>query len=156
MFQLGMFAAIWGQIDFLLSLSIAALLKTDFNAAETLMGSMTTGPRLGLFNKLIREKIEDEDIRKVSKEFSETLGSIIDGRNYIMHGMWGEVISNNKSIGAGVRHPKQRNITMASDMPAMILKASKATHLIAKLANKFTRLNWEYNPSNPPIFFIKE
>jgi len=132
-FMLGTFTAIWGQIDFFIGLCTAALLKTEFYAAEVLMQNMTTGPRLNLFMSLIRERVSDKAVSALAKEFNSGLSALIEKRNQLMHGMWGIVSDAGKITSAGSYHAKHKtNYLMADELPKLINDASRQTHHIVR------------------------
>lgn len=153
---LGYFTAIWGQIDYFVGISIAAMLKTDIFAAEILMQNVTAGPRLGLFYKLVRESNLDADTKRVAKEFYKDMSPLIEKRNHILHGIWGVVLRDGEKMSAGVRHPKSLdNPILVTELIDLTDSACKQTHRIVTICTKLTRMTWTYDPENSPMIFFQ-
>jgi predicted 3-demethylubiquinone-9 3-methyltransferase (glyoxalase superfamily) len=85
--ELGTFAAIWGQIDWIVLTMIAHLIKADFGAVQFMLDAMTTGPRIAMLSRLCQQ--ETNDTNKAIKKLCDDNGGLIEDRNHIIHGLWG-------------------------------------------------------------------
>jgi hypothetical protein len=152
---IGAFVVIWGQIDYFMGVCIAALLKIDLLAAETLMQNMTTGPRLNLFYKLAKANLP-EPMKCVAKDFNSDLSSLIDKRNHIMHGMWGyQTATPPQTSRSGIYYSKNPDDPLLiEELPEIIKKVSEKSHQIVAIAQHLTGFSWDHNAANPPSFFF--
>lgn len=153
---LGVFVVMWGEIDYFMGLCIAAMLKTEIFAAETLMVNMTTGPRLNLFNKLAREKINDENTKKLAKDFYADLSGLIDKRNHILHGMWGFETGSNpgNAVPAAYYSKAPDRPLLASELPNLLKDVSAQTHRIVAVFQHLIGASWKHDPANPPTWYF--
>ena len=133
--EIGRLSVIWGQIDHFVLSSVSLLLAHDLDAGVKLMGEMTTGPLVNLLNKS-RHRIDDEDIRKLTKKFCADMGPLITTRNHIMHGIWGFYLpgKNPKKAKPGclfVKDPK--NPVFPEKITDAANKAAEQTHAISRI-----------------------
>lgn len=86
--QLGVLSAVWGQIDYLISMSLSMIMGMDPVKVEELLDKQMTGARIAQLRKQL-PKIKDEEIRKTATTFCKNMGGLIGKRNHITHGLWG-------------------------------------------------------------------
>jgi hypothetical protein len=131
---LGVFCAIWSQIDYFAGLTIAGLLKTPIGAAETFMENMTTGPRINMLRRL-SARIEDEEHKKLAKTFCTDMSPLIEDRNHLLHGMWGwHTAKDPKDMFAASHYAKRDGKPIAaSKLLVLCNRASTQTHVIVKI-----------------------
>jgi hypothetical protein len=85
--ELGTFATLWSQVDWLMIMLVTFITKTDFAHVELMMENMTTGPRVNLLKKLCANSPDETD-KAIVKLLSDNSG-LIEDRNHIIHGLWG-------------------------------------------------------------------
>jgi len=131
---LGVFCAIWSQIDYFAGLTIAKLLKTPIGSAEMFMENMTTGPRINFLRRL-SSKIEDENTKKAAKAFCKDMGALIDDRNHLLHGMWGwRTAKDPKDMFAASYYPKRGDEPIAAaKLLTLCNRAAEQSHAIVKI-----------------------
>ena len=90
--ELGVFVAIWGQIDFLLYQILTLLISSNskFGGAyiRIMSESLTTGPRVNLVRRFCELDRSDKTKKKICNLLKKHAGLIKD-RNNIIHGVWG-------------------------------------------------------------------
>ncbi len=126
--ELGRMSAIWGQIDHTLLNTVSELIALDLAAGITVMGEMTTGQLVGMLRKT-RHRISSKEIRDLAKQFCEDMGSLIDARNHIMHGIWGWHLP-------GKSPKKARPACMYAKKPTKPLYPEKITEIANKAAEQ--------------------
>jgi hypothetical protein len=99
--HLGRLTAAWSQIDFLVSDTIAVILRIDSKNLELLLGNATTGKRINLLQKLIPE-IRNQIIRSRAQAFCKNMGPLLEKRNHLTHGIWGWEVDRKTRIGTPV------------------------------------------------------
>jgi hypothetical protein len=145
---IGEFTVVWGQIDFLLSMCIAKVIGAEPGAAYALMENMTTGPRLNMFYKYAKERIEDSDIKLKVTKFNKGLSPLIDKRNHLMHGVWGFHIAggNTPTFTKASFYVKTRNTPLfVDDLPKMIKAAKEQSHIINAISHHL----FDKGPADP-------
>src|SRR5437879_2438584 len=85
--ELGTFTAIWSQLDWILLTIFVHLTGTQPSVAFSIMENLTTGPRVGLLNKVCQH--EPTERKKRIKELLDSNGGLVEDRNHVLHGMWG-------------------------------------------------------------------
>lgn len=133
--EVGRLSVIWGQIDHFVLSSVSLLLARDLDAGVKLMGDMTTGPLVNLLRKS-RHRIDDEDIRKLTKKFCDDMGPLITTRNHIMHGIWGFYLpgKNPKKAKPGCLFVKDPNKPVFPEtVTDTANKAAEQTHAISRI-----------------------
>ncbi|MGQ0742281.1 MAG: hypothetical protein ACT4OG_08320 [Alphaproteobacteria bacterium] len=158
--RVGFFTAIWGQIDYFTGKCIAGLLKVEPVAAQTLMEGMTSGPRINLFLRLARKRFANEPkYLAMAKEFSGKTSALIEKRNHLMHGMWGYWVSQEKphNTTPAVHYAKNpKNPLLVTELEGMIEAALEQAHSNVKISQHLFGFSWEFDPQNPPGFFISD
>jgi hypothetical protein len=153
---IGLFTAIWSQIDSQIELCVAKLLDVPLSGAAILMEAMTTGPRVNLFGRLARERIADEAIKKVAKKFCADMSALIDKRNHIMHGMWGFHVDQQKktTIPAASYSKYRGSPILITDMPKIIADVARQTHAIAAVYRHLYKLEEPPAEGEQPAMFF--
>jgi hypothetical protein len=131
--KIGVFVAMWGQIDVNLALCTAKLLQAPINSVELLMETMTTGPRLNLFRRLAKEHITDEDIKETAAQFASGLDRLIQKRNHILHGMWGYWVDQEHRRTIPAANHSRYGVLFIGDLPEILANVATHTQLIAKV-----------------------
>lgn len=84
--ELGTFTALWSQLDWIIMLMVSHLAKIELGTLQLMMESMTTGPRVGLLQKLCKKNPNPTNDR-IYKLCTKN-GGLIEDRNHIIHGLW--------------------------------------------------------------------
>ncbi len=153
---LGVFCAIWSQIDYFSGLTIAGLLKTEIAAAEMFMENMTTGPRINFLRRL-SSKIGDDDLKTSVKSFCKDMGALIDDRNHLLHGMWGwQTAKEPKDMVAASFYPKRSDAPIAaSELLVLCNRAAEQSHAIVKIQRAVYGIDLAPAPGEkPPGFYF--
>jgi hypothetical protein len=148
--ELGTFTAIWSQIDWIIMMMIAQILKTEIGHVQLMLETMTTGPRVNLLKKLCQD---DNEIQKSIRKLCEDQGGLIEDRNHIVHGLW----AIHWDYPTGVTTPSclyQRG--KRDPIPAEKLKvlSNRAARFSNRLGNLLKQMNpaWTGNPPRPFFF----
>src|SRR4051794_40987679 len=72
---LGLFHAVWSQIDHFILDMISVVLQAPYGSALFLLESVTTGPRINYLRRLL-PRIENEEVRKLTKKFLDKMGPL--------------------------------------------------------------------------------
>ena len=151
--EIGRLSVIWGQIDHFLLGSISMLLTKDMAGAVALMGEMTTGPLVNLLNKS-RHRIQDEEIRELTKTFCADMGPLIKTRNHVMHGIWGWYLpgKNPKKAKPGCLHVSNPyNPVFPEKVTEIANKAAIQTHAVSLI---WHHLAGEPFPDGQPKYYF--
>ncbi len=153
--EVGRLTVIWGQIDHFVLSSVTLLLARDLAAGVALLGDMTTGPLVNLLNKS-RHRIDDKEIRELTKKFCADMGPLITTRNHIMHGIWGFYLpgKNPKKAKPGclfVKNPD--NPVFPEKVTDVANKAAEQTHTISRIWHYLT--GQPFPEGQPKYFFGK-
>jgi hypothetical protein len=145
--HLGLFTAIWSQIDSLMESCIGMMLKAPGEALATLMESYTSGPKLNLFWRMARGKIADDETKEIAKKFYSGVSPLIDKRNHIVHGVWGFRLDDEKKEKIPSCHYWKRKDDPidADELLDLAKQAAKWSHEIYKVHCHFTGIR--YNPA---------
>ena len=153
--EVGRLSVIWGQIDHFVLCSVSLLLAHDLAAGTTLMGDMTTGPLVNLLNKS-RHRIDDKEIKELTKNFCADMGPLIKTRNHIMHGIWGFYLpgKNPKKAKPGCLFMKDPN------NPVFPEKVTDTANMAAEQTHAISQI-WHYLTSQPfpegqPKYFFRQ
>jgi hypothetical protein len=151
--QLGTLSAIWGQIDYLISVSLSQIMGVAPVKVEELLDKQMTGARVTHLRRQL-PKIKDEAIRKTAKTFCANMESLIAKRNHITHGIWCWHVDVNTKKGRRASH-----FLREKDKPIF---ADELTGLVAKFAEEAKRIHFVHlsligghpKPDEIPQFFI--
>ncbi|NQV82873.1 MAG: hypothetical protein HQ494_03540 [Rhodospirillales bacterium] len=138
--ELGRFCVIWGQIDHCLMLSVSKLIAVDLTAGLVILGDMTTGPLVNLLNKN-RSRIKDREIKKLTKEFCDDMGGLIEFRNHLMHGIWGWWLPGKKAKKAKPACHFSKNPHNPVFPDEITAKANEVAELTFKINRIFCHLH---------------
>lgn len=86
--NLGRFTAIWSQIDHMLFQVLAITSRIQPKSLLALIEGTTTGQRLNMLRRLIPE-MQSKAAQEKAGNVCTALGSLIDKRNHLLHGVWG-------------------------------------------------------------------
>jgi hypothetical protein len=128
---LGQFTAMWGQIDEMMLVCIAVMLKIDVAAAAQLSEGQTSGPRLNKLYELTKTHSNGKIAIKAKKVFS-IISPLITKRNHLMHGMWGYHRSESGTVPA-CRYSKVNTPIPAPDVLKIMASTAAATKEMAQL-----------------------
>jgi hypothetical protein len=141
--ELGTFAAIWSQVDWLLMMIISRIAKMDGATAQTFMEHTTTGPRVGLLTKLCQADPNDA-IKKQIKKLYDKNGGLIEDRNHIVHGLW--AVHWDHSTG---RTEAACNYRRGGRPHIRVGKLVTLSNRAAKFSNGLGALLWHFIPDVP-------
>lgn len=108
------FMLMWGQIDEMLVVSMAVLLKIPLSAAAQLTEGMTAGPRLARWLAVLKESAS-EDVIARGKGWHKKATKAVAYRNQIAHGVWG-VTEKDGQLVAACRHSGSPKLLYASQL----------------------------------------
>lgn len=87
--ELGRFTATWSQIDFLLTQIVTTVCNTDpMIMLNVFLDNSTTGALLNTLRKL-NPYLPNAQAKTLAQEITNKLGSLLDRRNHLIHGIWG-------------------------------------------------------------------
>lgn len=132
--DLGRFTAICSQIDSLLGEAIGLHTKTPWWAMVLMLDNTTTGGRVNLLRKIIPD-VPDKAARSLTKDICDRMGSVLETRNQIIHGLWArQTISAQKSVKpACVMMRGKAKPIFAQDLRKLSNKAAQVTRMLGKL-----------------------
>jgi hypothetical protein len=102
--ELGRFSALWSQMDLLICLALSMLTDCDLKTTLAFVGASTTGPKLNL---LRRQEIDDDETTALIKSIGNKIGTVIEDRNHIVHGVWGMHTDEDGIAKAGSYFPRK-------------------------------------------------
>jgi len=152
--QIGVFVAIWSQIELFLVDCTAKMLGISQAPAIILTDGTTAGPKFALFCKLAKLRIKDAETLAALAEFRKEIGFLLEKRNHMMHGTWGLWVSDDyKREVAGAWYPKGvKRELLIDELSDLIFRASKQTHNIVKIRQHLYGQSWDWKAENPPTF----
>jgi hypothetical protein len=122
--ELGLFCAVWSQVDTLITFLLSHFSEADFRAIETMTGQATTTPRVNMLKKLAKASGEPAALRLV--EICAEMGGLLEDRNHLMHGLWAIYWAANGDTQAGSDYNKRRmQPIMAARLPKLTDQAAK-------------------------------
>lgn len=153
--QLGLLAAIWSQIDHLVSLAIAHLMNVDPMKVETMLGRTMTGQRLELLRKHL-DQISSDDIKRSARKFCDNMGSVIERRNHITHGIWGWYVDLETKVGrrASYFHRYPKKPIFADDLSELVARCAIESHRIDEVLCNLMGIHRK--PDQIPQYFFSE
>jgi hypothetical protein len=130
---LGTLSATWGQMDYMLLVAIASMLRISLRDSETMMEGATTGPRIAVFKKL-SSTLKNAEKRKSAAKFCSKSDEILGKRNHITHGIWGLFWQPGAGDGQpACYHSRNKSgLIYASELPAIIDSAVEITNLLIR------------------------
>lgn len=134
--KLGLFTALYSQIDYLLIVLISHLTQAPIDDLTTIVDGTTLGTKLNIFRRLSRN-LEWTTAHGQMKELEQKLGSVIEKRNHVIHGIWAQhIILEQKSVKVGCYFNKSsKNTVFPDDLDALITQGASITRLIGNLIN---------------------
>jgi hypothetical protein len=130
--QLGIFNAIWSQIDFLVTILLSNLSKPDLASVLMMTGSATTAPRIAMLRRLARAAGDDE-----LADICKGMGKLIGDRNHLSHGIWGWHSSLDGKISAACHFSENADHPIfASDLPKLITLVAQASHDLGNVGRR--------------------
>ena len=151
--ELGRLALIWGQIDQLLMLSISHLIAVDQEAGALIVKDMTTGQLVNLLRKN-RKRIQGEAARNLAKDFCAEMGSLIELRNHVIHGVWGWYLPGKKPRKGKPGCFYTKNLHKPVFPSELNPAANKAANLSRKLYCIFCSIHGIKVPDDPPKYWF--
>jgi len=153
--QLGLLAAIWSQIDHLVTLIIAHLMAVEPMKVETILDRTMTGGRISLLRKQLKHVPEGE-VRSSVKKFCDNMGGLIEKRNHITHGIWGWYVDMETRVGRRAsyfnRDPKKP--IFADDLPELVARCAIESH---RIDEAFCNLGGvQRKPGDIPQYFFSD
>lgn len=137
--QLGRLAAIWGQMDWLLTLSIAGTLGIAAVKCETILDKMPTAGKVARL-KSLSAHMKDEENRRQSILFCKQVESVLGQRNHLTHGVWVLFSPDGlKPYKPACYFPTNKKAMIrATELPRIADRTVEVTNLLASL---FSRAN---------------
>ncbi len=133
--ELGTFAAIWSQIDWIILMIYCFLAKIESGPALLTMENMTTGPRINLITKLCQAD-PDHHTKKAIKKLCDDNGGLVEDRNHITHGLWAIEweYDTNKTVAACLYQKGNRKPIRADKLRTLSDRAAIFCNRLAKLS----------------------
>jgi hypothetical protein len=126
--ELGLFNAIWSQIDTLVTIMMAKLAKTELGKVIVMTGAATTAPRIAMLRQLA-EAAGETDLAKTCRG----MGKLIGLRNHLSHGVWGIYWAADGSLTPACHyHGSPEKPIHAIDLPAFIADVAMASQELGK------------------------
>ena len=154
--ELGKLFAIWGQIDFQIILVIAAILKIETAAAIALLDNVTSGTLVSHLRKRL-DNVSDPQDREEIKNFCELMGSLVDKRNHLSHGIWGwEVSDDAKMVSPACYYAKASNtLIRPNDLKDLCRRIMAESHAINAVVRRYLKIPPNPELATSPFFFAR-
>lgn len=133
--DLGRLTAVWGQMDYLMTLIIARILDCNPIECEILLERTPTAAKKSRLERLSSRLIPE--VEASIKKFCKRSDSVLGKRNHLTHGMW--VMFSRDGISAyqpACYFPDNKKaLIYAAELKDIVNKAIEVTNLLAEIHN---------------------